>query len=150
MENWQWVIQCRCICWQTNLLNKLDLDKSDDFLISVFMGVINRAPSSENSLPRSKITNSRWSQGTYSTTGHWTVLKCHYHLGDPFYSALMQHLSLPVWLQHLKTYAKKEIKQSYFFTNQRKSYLKGEDEHIEWENAKKAHCWGERGATKFR
>lgn len=40
-------------------LKKLDLDKGEDFLISVFMEVINRAPSAENSLPRSKTTNSR-------------------------------------------------------------------------------------------
>lgn len=33
-------------------LKKLDLDKGDDFLVSVFIGVINinRAPSAENSL----------------------------------------------------------------------------------------------------
>lgn len=64
---------------------------------------------------------------------YWTfnrVLKCHDHFGDPFYSALTQHLSLPIRPQHLKTYAKKERKENYFLANQRKGYSKGEDEHF--------------------
>lgn len=43
----------------------------------------------------------------------------------------MQHLSLPGRFQYLKTYAKKEIGQSYSLANQRKSNLKGEEQHFE-------------------